>query len=41
MVERVYGRMDAHALSRALQRRLGASEAQPPPLPPKKRVAHV
>jgi integrase len=30
MVERVYGRMDAHSLGRALQRRLGASEATSP-----------
>jgi hypothetical protein len=31
MVERVYGRIDAHSLGRALQRRLGASEAANPP----------
>jgi hypothetical protein len=31
MVERVYGRMDPHSLGRALQRRLGASEAANPP----------
>jgi hypothetical protein len=41
MVERVYGRMDVRSLSRALQRRLGASEAAEPRLPPKTRVAHL
>lgn len=35
MVERVYGRMDVRSLGRALQRRLGASEAVEPRLPPK------
>jgi hypothetical protein len=34
MVERVYGRIDAHSLCRALQRRLRASEtAEAPPTP--------
>jgi hypothetical protein len=30
MVERVYGRMDFHSLGRALERRLGPSEAVEP-----------
>ena len=40
-VERVYGRMDAHSLGRALQRRLGASEATNASPTPKIGVAHL